>query len=148
MQLEGGRQFDGVDEINLADNEISSCEFIGSNSLQRLDLQGNALRRLRLDRTAFPQLSKLNLTGNQISCVEVAEHPCLEILLVGDNQLKELEMKEWRLPNLHTLDLSNNTDLTELDFSEMVPSPSLKLLNLRDCRLTKLILPSNLDCIE
>lgn len=80
LELKGDKNFDHVEEINLSENEISTLAFIKSKSLQVLNLKGNRLKKIVLNKNIFPRLIKLDLTANEIAVIEQLEHPFLETL--------------------------------------------------------------------
>lgn len=96
-------------EIKANENNFTKLHFMSSQTLRRLDLSRNAIRKLQLEERDFPSLEMLDLSNNQVDLVSNVHHYTLKNLLMGGNRIVKLHEDNWRLPSLEHLQLSDNS---------------------------------------
>ena len=95
----------------------------GLTSMSQINLQGNGLLQMELDRNNFdsfslgnfPDLMTLSLTQCDMTSVNLTNLPSLDVLYIYDNQLTALEVSG--LPNLKWLYCYNNS-IASIDLSQ------------------------------
>lgn len=114
-------------EVRASENNFTKLHFISSQTLRRLDLSSNAIRKLQLEERDFPSLETLDLASNQIDMVSSVHHYSLRSLFLGGNRIAKLHEENWRLPSLEHLQVSGNS-LKSLNISKM-KCPKLRELD-------------------
>jgi len=125
--------FPALKKVNLAKNEIASCEaFTGHESIQELDLSNNALENLT-GVGNMPKLLELSLAKNKIASLEgMAGLPELKSLDLSGNQLEDLVGPWIEAANLTMVNISGNLLATAKPFENLRALPKLRGLSVSD----------------
>lgn len=96
----------------------------------------------------MPLLTTLDLSSNQVNRIAAKSLqylPSLRFLFINDNNISNWidinpNVVLQSAPNLEKLIMAGNslTSLTSIDQSYILTSPSLKVLDLSDCKITKI----------
>lgn len=79
-----------ITEIKGSENNFTKLHFMSSQTLRRLDLSINAIRKLQLEERDFPSLEILNLSSNIIDIVVSVHHYTLRSLILGSNRIAKV----------------------------------------------------------
>jgi len=112
--------FDGLNSLDLADNELTSVPLgiTSLKTLEELELESNEINHIPPEIGDLSKLIRLTLNSNQLSSIpeSIGRLSNLEVLDLRYNQLEVLPENIFELQNLKQLDLAKNPVCEQEDY--------------------------------
>ncbi len=164
--ITGIEGFIGLQELNCADNSMTSLDFSQNTLLETLRCNDNLLSSLNVSQNTALQI--LNCYNNSLTSLDISQNVALTLIQCFRNNITALDVTnnialdriDVYRNELTTLDISQNTELTSLNcaanqLTSLDVSQNTKLEkltcyenNLASLDVTNLPLLADLDCVD
>ncbi|OYU81271.1 MAG: internalin [Flavobacterium sp. BFFFF1] len=132
--ITGIQSFSNLLELNCSDNQITTLDFSGNTTIQRLYCNNNIISSINV--SGCTNLIQMHFNYNQVGTIDLSNLPNLQQLLGYHNQLSLINFSG----TIHIQDLEiGSNQLTSIDLSSF---SELGLLNLDNNLLTNITFPS------